>query len=455
MIKVLTIDDEVYIRRNIAAYLEDSGFEVFQAENGRVGLQKFNEEKPDILIMDLHMPEVDGFEVLKVVTKQAPEIPIIVISGTGAIQTAIEATRLGAWDFLQKPIHDMSVLELTIEHALERARLIRENRAYKEHLEEQVLIRTQNLEERAQELEKLNERLTHEINQRKRAEESLNHLNEELEKRVAERTSQLEESLESLHKTQNQLIQQEKMASIGSLTAGIAHEINTPIGIGVTAASHIQDQTHKINSQLDDRRMSLESLQKYLDIVKETSKILLENLNRAAEFVIHFKEVAVDQSTEKARVFNLKQYIEGVLTSLYPKLKKQRHQVEVLCDDSVVLYSFPGAFFQILSNFVMNSILHGFREGQQGKICIQVWQEGGQLFLTYKDDGRGIPQNILPKIFDPFFTTRRGSGGTGLGMHIIYNLVTQKLNGEISCESRGEGVCFTINFPLLVKQDKV
>ncbi|OGR40247.1 MAG: hypothetical protein A3J80_02860 [Desulfobacula sp. RIFOXYB2_FULL_45_6] len=171
-------------------------------------------------------------------------------------------------------------------------------------------------------------------------------------------------------------------------------------------------------------------------------------MERAAELISSFKQVAVDQSSESRRQFNLKEYINEILLSLRPRYKKTEHTIQVVCEDHIELNSFPGAFSQILNNLIMNSLIHGFRAIERGTITVNISQKGEDILFVYQDNGRGMNQEEKEKVFDPFFTTMRGKGGTGLGMSIVFNLITQTLKGSIECESTpGKGVVFTMKFP--------
>ena len=292
--------------------------------------------------------------------------------------------------------------------------------------------------------------------QRRAAEEEVLRLNRDLEERVEQRTRELaganqdlQEALEGLRRTQSQLVQSEKMAALGGLVAGVAHEINTPVGIGVTAVSHLGQKTREIRALYDKDEVRRADLEDYLAVAQETADMTLGNLERASELIRSFKKVAVDQTTEERRPFKVREYIDAILLSLRPRLKKTRHRVEVRCDPDLAVESYPGAFSQILSNFVLNSLTHAFNEGQEGRMVIEASASGGLLTLTYSDDGRGMEPEVLRRVFEPFFTTARSKGGSGLGLSIVYNLVTQTLGGAISCESApGRGATFTVTVPL-------
>lgn len=296
---------------------------------------------------------------------------------------------------------------------------------------------------------------------RKLAEEKIRRMNDELENRVVKRTAELNDantalkkSLETVQATQDRMVETEKMAALGSLVAGIAHEINTPVGIGVTAASLLDEKTKKILDLYDSGAVKRSDFESYLKAAAESSTYILSNLKRAADLIHSFKQVATDQSNEDRRKFKIKEYIENVLLSLGPKLKKTEHDIRLDCPENLVVNSSPGAFSQLLTNLVMNSLIHGFNGINKGEIDIAVSEAGGFLRIQYNDTGRGMDEETLKNIYNPFFTTKRSHGGTGLGMHIVYNLVTQKLGGQISAESRiEEGTLFDIRVPLIQETD--
>lgn len=283
------------------------------------------------------------------------------------------------------------------------------------------------------------------------AEHEIKQLNQDLESRILEfeaANSDLQQALAKLQETQDHLIQQEKLASLGSLVAGIAHEINTPVGTGVTAASYLEQETHAITNLFKAGMLKRSELEKYLSASNDAMKIILLNLRRASELISSFKKVAVDRSSDEKQFFNIKKYIGAVILSLRPQLKKANHHIVVKCDDYIELNSYPGDFSHIITNLIINTLIHAYPAGTQGTITIDVRHQKDKLTLIYSDDGIGIPNKHLTKIFEPFFTTRRGHGGTGLGLNIIYNIVTQNLKGSISCTSQpNKGATFTITIP--------
>jgi len=292
--------------------------------------------------------------------------------------------------------------------------------------------------------------------ERSLAEEQLLRLNEELEERVTRRTEELaganrdlQQTLEDLQRTQKQLVLSEKLAALGELVAGVAHEINTPVGVALSAGSTLAEKNRTLAGLFAQGEMKRSDLAQFLDDSREGAEMILANLNRASELIRSFKMVAVDQVSEQRRIFNVKHYIDEILRSLRPKLKKTRHQVEVRCDNDLVVESYPGAFSQILTNLIINSLLHAFGPEQAGVIRIEAARNNGILEIRYMDNGKGMPAEIRDRIFEPFFTTARSQGSTGLGLHIVFNIVTRTLGGTIVCESApGQGTSFHVTMPV-------
>lgn len=298
------------------------------------------------------------------------------------------------------------------------------------------------------------ERLNSTIRELGESSRSLEELNRTLEEKVARRTdelarrkTELEDSLQQLKAAQAELIQSEKMASLGGLVAGVAHEINTPLGITVTAISHLDTQVADISQRFADKRLTAQDFATFLEGARESVDIITTNTHRAADLVRSFKLVAVDQSSDERRPFALNEYVQEVMRSLAPKLKRSRHRIEIDIPRDLVINSYPGAFAQMLTIMVMNSLTHGYDEDQVGCLHIAARREGENITFSYQDDGRGMTEEHLKRIFEPFFTTKRGAGGSGLGAHILFNLVSQVLKGRIEAHSNpGQGLGFDIRF---------
>ena len=307
--------------------------------------------------------------------------------------------------------------------------------------------------------------LRQEMTRRSQMQEALRQAKDELEMKVEQRTrewrdlnqklqcsnAELEENVFELKRTQAKLIQSEKMAALGNLVAGIAHEINTPLGIGVTLASHLKDNALRLERDFNAGSLTRSALQAYVAESNEAVEMLEMNLERAKMQIENFKLVAVDQAGGMRRSFRLREYINGILLSLHAKLKHTKHRIEVCCDESYVMDGYPGDFAQIITNLLLNSLLHAYDEGEAGLLRLEVRQKDENFMLFYSDDGKGMAPEVRAKIFDPFFTTKRGCGGSGLGMYIVYNIVNGKMRGEISCDSVQEkGSSFTIRLPVCV-----
>ncbi|WP_028537015.1 sensor histidine kinase [Paludibacterium yongneupense] len=258
-----------------------------------------------------------------------------------------------------------------------------------------------------------------------------------------------EEAYSRLLLTQKSLVESEKFASLGGLVAGVAHEINTPVGVTLTTASHLAAETQHLSRDLEMGSIKKSDFQSYLQTARECCELILSNSERAANLIHSFKQVAVDQTSEARRDFQLQDYLQEIITSLRPKFKRSPVKVVVECESDLLMDSYPGALSQVVTNLLVNALMHAYSEGQAGEIRIEAHRcEPNGIRLTVHDDGNGIPAENLPKIFQPFFTTKRGSGGSGLGLHIVYNIVRQRLGGSILVSSRpGEGTTFQIDMP--------
>lgn len=302
--------------------------------------------------------------------------------------------------------------------------------------------------------EKINQRDV-EILQRKLAEKEIKNLNETLEQKVNSRTKQLKEtnlelekSMNGLKQAQDSLIESEKMASLGELVAGVAHEINTPVGISLTGITHFILSSNKISRQYEKDELSEEDFKEFIQTTNELAKSININLEKTVNLVRSFKQVAVDQSSDDKREFNLCKYFDEILLSINNITKKTNIDININCNQIILMNGYPGAISQIITNLIMNTIIHAYDEKEKGKIDITVKEENNQITIIYKDYGKGIKKGHQQKIFNPFFTTNREKGGSGLGLSIIYNLITTKLNGTITLASEEKiGTTFIISIP--------
>ena len=294
------------------------------------------------------------------------------------------------------------------------------------------------------------------ITQRKRDEESLRLLNQELEARVSRRTGELADTnrelqatLESLRRTQHELVQREKLASLGALVAGVAHELNTPLGNSITVCSALEDKIRNLDAEFTNGTMKRSTLAQIIDFLSNGFELLNRNIARATNLVAHFKQAAVDQTSDQRRVFELRQAVVDVVETIEPQFKKSPHRMEVEISEGIEMDSYPGSLGQVVVNLALNALLHGFSASMQGRVRILGRADGPDwIVLQVEDNGCGIPAENLGKVFDPFFTTRLGQGGSGLGLHIVYNIVVGTLGGSIQLDSRsGEGTFFSVRIP--------
>ena len=260
--------------------------------------------------------------------------------------------------------------------------------------------------------------------------------------------SHTEAAYRALQAAQESLVQSEKLASLGGLVAGVAHEINTPIGIVVTGASALDVATRQIQKSMADGAIRKSDIASYLQTAGESVRLIVGNAERAAHLIQSFKQVAVDQTSDQRRSFNLRSYLDELITSLQPSLRKAYTAVALVCGEDIVMDGYPGLLAQVLTNLTMNAVTHAFDPGASGQLAITARCTNDSVCIVFSDDGRGIPPEHLGKIFDPFFTTRRGQGGTGLGLNIVFNIVTKQLGGTIVAQNNAlQGARFTITIP--------
>lgn len=278
----------------------------------------------------------------------------------------------------------------------------------------------------------------------------------ELESRVQARTEelsslnlQLQETLEHLQKTQSHLVQSEKLASLGALVAGLAHELNTPIGTGVTVVSTIADKCSELQHLVEAgiKRSQLEAM---LSDIARASALGRNSLERAAHLISDFKQMAVDQTSSRRRQFALDEIVREMMVGVSLRHKRAPVSIETQVDEGILMDSFPGLIEQILGNLIDNAVLHGAQGREHCHVLLSAFVQSQSVEICVRDDGNGIAAEHLSHLFDPFFTTRLGEGGSGLGLSIVYSLVTGLLGGEISVEStRGQGATFVVRLPLV------
>lgn len=298
----------------------------------------------------------------------------------------------------------------------------------------------------------LNEQLLDELMRNKRTQQQLSVINAELEERVEDRTQHLSETiqrlnqtLDDLNATQGQLIESEKLSALGGMIAAIGHEIETPFGLCLTMESclrnDLKDLQHSLGDDIhDDSEQRIHAVNESLDMLKQ-------NLRRASELMKSFKEVSAGQIGDDSGWINVKETISELVYGLSPTLRHSQHQIAVHCPDHISMQASPAAINQILTNLIMNSLNHGFINIDKGEVTVKVGEDRDNIVMRYTDNGVGLSDEARIKIFEPLFTTQRGKGGTGLGMHLVYNIVRHRMKGDITLEDTEKGVAFRISIP--------
>ncbi|MDX1676518.1 two-component regulator propeller domain-containing protein [Arsukibacterium sp.] len=302
------------------------------------------------------------------------------------------------------------------------------------------LFRLKHLRKQQEEMAWLVEQRTEALNERSRA--------------LQESKNKAEQTLLQLESTVKELVRTEKMAALGQLVAGVAHEVNTPLGVALTANSVVTEESQLLQQKLASGNIRRQELDNYLSKLVQAGQLLDNNLQRAAQLVANFKQVSVDLTADNQRQFNLARYLDELLDSLSLMWRNRKVRLQMDCPDTIVMDSFPGTIGQIITNFTQNAVIHGFQGRDSGEITIECRRLDDQVEIRFADNGTGISNENIERIFDPFFTTNRQQGGSGLGLHIVFNLITQKLGGTVKVSSTpGKGTCFTLRLPLKATVD--
>ncbi|MEO5327638.1 MAG: DUF3365 domain-containing protein [Magnetococcus sp. THC-1_WYH] len=284
---------------------------------------------------------------------------------------------------------------------------------------------------------------------RRHGEETLRCQLKLLEDKMARQNQEFENHLNAMRNYQEQLVRSERMATLGNRVASISHEINTPLGMSFTAATSLTERIHALEQQRQSATLNLAGLEPFLLSAQESIQIIQSNIQCAWDLIKSFQVAAVDQTQQEKRSIVLVRYLEGVLLHLHPVLKETRQTVQLDCPPDLTITTYPGAFSQIVTHFVMNSIVHGFKNKEGEQITITITMDSGELVFVYRDNGKGMDRDVVKRVFEPFFTTQPGTDHSGLGMHVVHTLVTDLLQGTITCQSsQGEGVIFTIRIPI-------
>ncbi|MEL7332090.1 MAG: response regulator, partial [Cyanobacteria bacterium J06560_2] len=516
---ILVIDDNPDNLRLLMTVLAAQNYRVRPVTQGALALTAAQLDPPDLILLDIRMPEMDGYEVCRQM-KADPrtcDIPIVFLTVLDDVVDIVKGFELGGVDYITKPVRTGELL-IRIENQVQLQSLQRQLATQNQQLQQaltqqrstaaalkeseakfstafqssplpivitavpngEVLEANQaylaqsgftleelmgqdlrslniwvDLEDRAQLFDRLRDQKSvygFETRQRTKAGKILDVVmfidiielqgrpyllttGEDItERKLAEqkletRTEELSQALDRLKTTQSDLIRSAKMAALGNLVAGVAHEINTPVGTAIMTASTLANASREIAADVARGDLRKSAFESYLEVATECSHLVLSNLQRAGELIQSFKQVAVDQSSLQKRTFVLKPYLQEVITNLTPKLKSSDHQIVLLGDTEITLLSYPGAIAQVVTNLIINSLTHAYPDGQAGTLRLAIEQQDSQVILRYSDDGCGIPAEAQGHIFEPFFTTARDRGGSGLGLHLVYNLITQKLEG--------------------------
>ncbi|WP_100656614.1 GAF domain-containing sensor histidine kinase [Alteromonas flava] len=299
------------------------------------------------------------------------------------------------------------------------------------------------------------------IIERSRMISALKKSHNELELRVAERTKELSEAnvllskaLDQRNEVRMQLLEMENMAALGTMMSSLTHEINTPIGVAITAATYLRAMQQKSKTLFEQNALKRSDLEAFYLECGEASEIIERNLARTSQLITTFKQLSTDQHSQEPRSINVIDYIDEILLSLKPRLKRFGHLFCLDVNPALEIQTNPGALGQILINLIMNSAIHAFEPGQRGRITIRgridnSHDQNAHLLLDYRDNGKGMSEHTVANIYKPFFTNARNNGGTGLGMHICYNLAVDVLKGTLDCESvLGKGTLFRLRIPV-------
>lgn len=385
---VLVVDDSPTLLLALLDHLSRHGFLVVLAHNASEGMMRAALAQPDLILLDIVMPGLDGFEACRRLKADADtrDVPVIFMTGLSDAKQIVSGFAVGGVDYITKPFQVEEVLARINTHiALRRA------------------------------------------------------------------NNELKQAYESLARAQEDLVHHEKLAALGSLVAGIAHELNTPIGNSLMVASTFEAQTGEIRDHFSrGESMRRSELVGYLENACTTTEILMRNLQRAADMVTNFKQVAVDQASTQRRTFLLSEVVAGNVLTLQPSIKRTPFEVVQRVPDELMMDSYPGPLGQVIANLVNNAIMHAFDGRSEGRVeLVAEYQESDWIALHVRDNGNGISIGNQERIFDPFFTTKMGVGGSGLGLHIVHSIVSDMLGGRIAVNSEvGEGTCFTLYLPL-------
>jgi len=395
--KVLVVDDTAANLDLLSQILESDGYEVSFATNGKQALEIASINSPDLILLDIMMPEMDGIETCRQLKSLASvkEIPVVFITAKTDRKDVAEGFSIGGVDYICKPVQKEEV-SARVEC----------------HLKLQALVKAR----------------------------------DDLINQLCDYTKKIETKVEEQNK---QLQQNEKLAAIGAMVGEFTHEISTPVGIAITALSHNLDALNNVKKQYDEDALGEDEFSYFLENSLETSDIASRNLKRMIALVKSFKSTTVNQCNDVCRPFYLEECLSDVVASLQPRLKHSPHSLTLECKRDILINSFPGTFAQIVINFVNNSLLHAFKPSDEGFMLLKAETNDDSLVISFTDNGCGISEDLQEKIFEKFYTTKLGQEGSGLGLHIVRSLVQEKLHGTVVCHSKeDEGSVFEIALSL-------
>jgi DNA-binding response OmpR family regulator len=372
---ILVVDDVPSVSDFLVKVLQREGYVVSTALSGEQALDFISTTSVDLILLDIMMDGIDGFETCRRIKADEANrhLPIIFVTAKNDPEDVVEGFKLGAVDFVVKP--------LRMEDVCARVGT---------HLKVQAFILSQ----------------------------------------------------------QAQIIQAEKLASLAELMGEFSHELETPIGIILTAQTHLEDKLHQFQRLMRENKLSKSKLTAFVDVVEDANQLTLSNISRAIERTTSFKRLSVDQCSEERRRFNLQGYLKHIELALRSKFLNTDHCIVINCDELLEIDSFPGALSQVIINLINNSLLHGFELCSEGVIDISVIENEQSISLIYSDNGKGMSTHMLPKVFSQYYTSKPQEGGSGLGLYLVKTIIEKKLHGSLICTSEeGQGVHFQIDLP--------
>ena len=514
---ILVVDDTAANLRLLLNVLSAAGYQVRPVTEGAAAIRAAQLDPPDLILLDIKMPEMDGYEVCRRLKadQRTQDVPVMFLTVLDDVVDIAKGFELGGIDYVTKPVETaellvrienqvkLRLLQNQLRESEEKFSLVFRNsplplalsdlpesryvNVNREFIEQSGYSREELIGHTSAELDvwpdiDMRSRLIEDVQKQGSVRElevrlrtklgeirdvllflEVIYINaqpyilttgediterKETERQLTAKTEALTRALDTLKSTQAELIRSAKMAALGNLVAGVAHEINTPVGTAIMTASTLENATQQILQDLTTDRLKRSAFEDYLEVAGECSQLILNNLQQAGQLVQSFKQVAVDQTSLQVRTFELKSYLQEVVSNLMPKIKHSPQTIVLTGEEGIMLRSFPGAIAQVLTNLIVNSLTHAYPDDATGQLSIDFERRDEDIMLRYSDDGCGIPSALQHRVFEPFFTTARDRGGSGLGLHLVYNLVTQKLQGKIDIESiPGGGTTFVISLP--------